>query len=150
MMMMRFRCKTPLHNLLFINVSSTITGQSLESIIADFTTHGGSHLYGLPCPFADSLDPMDHFCTFDVSKIISKNMPYLLHVTFKPNLAYIRKFDTQTRVHWDVCISPNIFGVFLDVCLNHLSLGLPYALRSLGLDPPLPLWSAIQGTPWIH
>ena len=43
-------------------------------VIADFTTHDESHFYGLPCPSADSLDPMDHFCTFDVYKIISKNM----------------------------------------------------------------------------
>ena len=37
------------------------------SVIVDFTTHGESHFYGLPYPYADSLDPMDHFCTFDVS-----------------------------------------------------------------------------------
>ena len=71
---------------------------------ADFTTHGESHFYGLPCPpFADSLDPIDHFCTFDVSEIIPKNMHYLLYMTFKPILAYIRGFDPQVHVHWDVC-----------------------------------------------
>ena len=43
-------------------------------VTADFTTHGGSHFYGLPCPSTDSLDPMDHFCTFDVFKIIPKNI----------------------------------------------------------------------------
>ena len=43
-------------------------------VTADFTTHGGSHIYGLPCPSVDSLDPMDYFCTFDVSKIIPKNI----------------------------------------------------------------------------
>ena len=43
-------------------------------VTADFTTHGGSHIYGFPYPSADSLDPMDHFCTFDVSNIIPKNM----------------------------------------------------------------------------
>ena len=47
---------------------------NMESVIVDFTTHGGSHFYGLPYPSADSLDPMDHFCTFDVSNIIPKNM----------------------------------------------------------------------------
>ena len=31
------------------------------TVIVDFTTHGESHFYGLPCPSADSLDPMDHF-----------------------------------------------------------------------------------------
>ena len=42
------------------------------SVTADFTIHGRSHIYGLPYPSADSLDPMDHFCTFDVSNIIPK------------------------------------------------------------------------------
>ena len=64
-----------------------------ESVTADFTTHGGSHLYGLPCPSADSLDPMDHFCTFDVSTIIPKNMSYLIYATFKSILTYIHGFD---------------------------------------------------------
>ena len=60
-----------------------------ESVTADFTTHGRSHIYGLPCPSTDSLDPMDHFCTFDVSKIIPKNTYYLLYAAFNPFLAYI-------------------------------------------------------------
>ena len=64
-----------------------------ESVIADFTTHGESHFYGLPCPSVDSLNPMDHFCTFDVSKIIPKNMQKFPYVTFKPFLVYIRGFD---------------------------------------------------------
>ena len=46
-----------------------------------------------PYPSADSLDPMDLFYTFDVSKIIPKNMLKLLHMTFKPFLAYIDGFD---------------------------------------------------------
>ena len=33
--------------------------KGLFSTIADFTTPGRSHIYGLPCPSADSLDPMD-------------------------------------------------------------------------------------------
>ena len=95
---------------------------------ADFTTHGGSHIYGLPCPSTDSLDPMNHFCTFDVSNIIPKNMHYLLYMTFKTILAYIRGYDPQTHVHRDVCKRRNSFQVFLNVDLSHLSLGLPYAL----------------------
>ena len=39
----------------------------IKGVIDDFTTHGESHFYGLPYPYADSLDPMDHFCSFDVS-----------------------------------------------------------------------------------
>ena len=49
-------------------------GNEIKTVTADFTTHGASHLYGLPCPSIDSSDPMDHFCTFYVSKIIPKNM----------------------------------------------------------------------------
>ena len=47
-----------------------------KSVTVDFTTHGGSHLYGLPYPSANSLDRMDNFCTFDVSKIIPKNAKF--------------------------------------------------------------------------
>ena len=63
------------------------------SVISDFTTHGKTHFYGLPYPSADSLDPMDHFCTFEVSKIIPKNMLKFPYATFKPFLSYIRGFD---------------------------------------------------------
>ena len=63
------------------------------SVIANFTTHGESHFYGLPCPSAESLDPMDHFCSFDVSKIIPKSMQKLPYATFKPFLVYIHGFD---------------------------------------------------------
>ena len=62
------------------------------SVTADFTTHGESHLYGLPCTFAYSLDPMDHFCTIDVSKIIPKITCYLSYVTFNNFLSYIHGY----------------------------------------------------------
>ena len=29
-----------------------------QGVIADFTTHGSSHIYGLPCPSTDSMKPM--------------------------------------------------------------------------------------------
>ena len=51
-----------------------VTQEPTISVIAYFTTHGESHFHGLPYPSANSLDPMEHFCTFDVSKIIPKNM----------------------------------------------------------------------------
>ena len=35
--------------------------------------------------------------------------------------------------------NPNPFGVFLDMDLTHSTLGLPYALRSLGFNPLLSL-----------
>ena len=60
------------------------------SVTVDFTTHGRSHIYGLPYPSTDSLDPMEYFCTFNVSNIIPKNTCYFLYVNFKPFLAYTR------------------------------------------------------------
>ena len=33
------------------------------NVIADFTTHGWSHIYGLPCPSVDSMDPTDMYYT---------------------------------------------------------------------------------------
>ena len=80
---------------------------------------------------------------FDVSKFSPKNTILLLYMTFNPILACTCDFGPQTHVHRDVCINPNIFGVFLHVFLNHLTLGLPYASISLEFDPPLPLWSDI-------
>ena len=65
----------------------------IDGVTSNFTTHGGSHIYGLPYPSANSLDPMDHFCTFDVSNIIPKNMHYFPYMNFKPILMYIRGYD---------------------------------------------------------
>ena len=67
--------------------------ESTPSVITDFTTHGESHFYGLPNPSVDSLDHMDHFFTFDVSKIIAKNTQKFPYATFKPFLTYIHGFD---------------------------------------------------------
>ena len=58
---------------------------------------------------------MDWYCTFDGSKFISKNTCLFLYVTFKSILTCIRNFWPQTRIHQDVCIKTNIFGVFLIV-----------------------------------
>ena len=46
-----------------------------------------------PCPDVESLDPMDHLLSFDVSLIISKNIWRMIHMTFKPISAYIRGFN---------------------------------------------------------
>ena len=46
-------------------------------------------------------------------KIIPKKICLLLYTTFKAILACTHEFWPQTHVHWDVCISPNIFEVFL-------------------------------------
>ena len=123
--------------------NQTAMTSSAQSVTTDFATHGESHFYGLPCPSADSLDPMDHFCTFDVSKIIPKNMqnchtrllnPFLrIYVGLTPKTAYIGMCAKGQKY----------FVVFLDVDPTHLSPGLPYALRSLGFDLSLPIWRSI-------
>ena len=119
-------------------IKSSIISSLSHIVTADFTTHGRSHIYGLPYPSADSLDPMDHFCTFDVSNIIPKKTHYLLYATFNHFRTYTHGYNPHTRIHRDVCKRTNSFGFFFDVDLSHLSLGLPYALRSLRFDLPLP------------
>ena len=57
-----------------------------------------------PYPAADSLDPMDHILPFDVSLIIPKTIQKMIYAAFYPITAYIRGFDSYTRVHRDVCI----------------------------------------------
>ena len=61
----------------------------------------------------------------------------MIYAAFYPITAYIRGSVPDNRVYQDVCINPNPFGVFLDMDLTHLTLGLPYSLISLGFDPSL-------------
>ena len=61
----------------------------------------------------------------------------MIYAYFSPITAYIRGSVPDNRVHWDVCISPKLFGVFLDLDPTHSTPGLLYALRSLGFDPSL-------------
>ena len=63
----------------------------------------------------------------------------MIYAAFPPITTYIRGFDHYNRVHRDVCINPNPFGVFLDMDPTHLTPSLTYALRSLGFDPSLSL-----------
>ena len=90
-------------------------------------------------PAADSLAPMDHFLSFDVSLIIPKNIIKVIYADFSPITAYIRGYSLDSRVHRDVYINPNPFGLFLDLDLTHMTPGLPYALRSHGFDPSVSL-----------
>ena len=88
-------------------------------VIADFTTHGWSHIYGLPCPFADSLEPMDWYYTLMFPSSSLKNTCLLLYATFNPILACINEFWPQTHVHRDVCINPTIFGDLSDLTFHY-------------------------------
>ena len=59
------------------------------------------------------LGPHGLILYFDVPRSSLKNTCLLLYVTFKSILTCTREFWPQTRIHQDVCISQNIFGVFL-------------------------------------
>ena len=63
----------------------------------------------------------------------------MIYAAFNLITAYIRGSIPDNRVHRDVCINPNPFGVFLDMDLTHLTPSLPYALRSLRFDPSVSL-----------
>ena len=73
----------------------------------------------------------------------------MIYTDFSSITTYIRGFDFNNRVHRDVCISPNPFGVFLDLDPTHSTPGLPYALRSLGFDPSLSLVKLYK-EPLVH
>ena len=69
--------------------------------------------------------PHELILSFGVPRSSLKNPYLLLYTVFNPILACTREFWPQTLVHRDVCINPNIFGFFLHVCPNHLTLVLP-------------------------
>ena len=103
-----------------------------RSIIADFTTPGRSEHLWPSLSLCKLLGPDGLILCFNVP-ISSPTIACLyIYVTFKAIPTCIRSFWPQTHVHQDVCVSPNIFGIFL--------IGIQ---RSLGFDPPLPLWSFI-------
>ena len=64
-----------------------------------------------PCPSADSLDPMDYFCTFDVSKIIPKNTHYLLYATLIP-FSHTYTYITLKPAYIKMCAKGQIFLEF--------------------------------------
>ena len=91
---------------------SDLTHQG-ASLTANFSTHGRSHIYGLPCTSTDSLDPMDYFCTFYFAKIIPKNTCYFPYVTFKPVLMYIRGLTLKPAYIWMCAEGQTVLEFFL-------------------------------------
>ena len=92
-----------------------------------------------PCLAADSLDPMDHILSFDVTLIIPKTIWKMIYAAFYPITMYIRGSILDNRVHQDVCIVQILLEFSLTWIRLILTPGLPYALRSLGFDPSLSL-----------
>ena len=56
------------------------------------------------CPATDSLDPMDHFLSFNVSLIIPTNLWKIIYAPFNLIIVYIHGYYTYSRVHRDVWI----------------------------------------------
>ena len=61
-------------NLIFM--SPKINFYFKPHVIADFTTPGRSPIYGLPCPYADSLDPMYLYYTLMFQYYPQKSATY--------------------------------------------------------------------------
>ena len=66
-----------------------------------------THCMAFPYPAADSLFPMDHLFSFDVSLTIPKNIRKMIYASFSPITAYIRRYYLYSRVHRDLYIIQN-------------------------------------------
>ena len=64
-----------------------------------------------PCPAADSLFPMDHLLSFDVSLTIPKKIRKMIYEAFSSITTYIRGYSLDSRVHRDVCIIQNCWSI---------------------------------------
>ena len=102
-----------------------------------------------PCPAADSLDPMDHILSFDVSLIIPKTIWKMIYVDFYLITAYIRGFDSYICVHRDMCIVQILleFSLTWIQLIRLLAFHMPWDRSDSTLD--YPLWSYIRN-PLVH
>ena len=82
-------------------------------VTANFTTPGWSHVYGLPYPSTESLDPIDLYYTLMFQDQPKKFPVYTYRWLLKQYSCVYTTYWPQTRVHRDVCKMTNIFGVFL-------------------------------------
>ena len=71
-------------------LTSHIRGHLLQLILPHMVDHT---FMAFTVPLQTLYTPWTIFGTFDVSKIIPKNMHYFLYATFKPIVMYIRGFD---------------------------------------------------------
>ena len=101
------------------------------------------------CPSTYSLDPLCSNYALMFQESPQKVYVYvytrllklysLVYATFEPKTKYIRKYAWLQS-----------FWSFPHRILNNWTLCLPYALRTPELDLPLPIWSAIYWSSWIH
>ena len=102
-----------------------------------------------PCPTADSLDPMDHLLSFDVSLIIPKTIWKMIYMDFYSITTYIRGSVPDNHVHWDVCIVQIIleFSLTWIRLTRLLAFHMPWDHSDLTLH--YPLWRYIRN-PLVH
>ena len=79
-------------------LTSHIRGHMLQLILPHMVDHT---FYGLPYPSADSLDPMDHYCTFDLSKIIPKS----------PIICFTQLLIPSSRIYMDITLKSTYIGM---------------------------------------
>ena len=70
-----------------------------------------THCMAFPYPAADSLFPMDHLLSFDVSLTIPKNIRKMIYAAFSTITMYIRGYSLYSHVHRDVCIIQNCWTI---------------------------------------
>ena len=92
-----------------------------------------------PYPVADTLDPMDHLLSFDVSLIIPKTIWKIIYTDFYPITAYICGFDPYNHVHRDVCIIqiPLEFSLTWIRLIRLLAFHMPWDRSDLTLHCPI-------------
>ena len=64
-------------------------------VIVDFTTPGWSHIYGIPCPYAKILDPMDIYYTFMFQDYTQKSPFYTYMRLLNPYSHVYPAFDLK-------------------------------------------------------
>ena len=81
------------------------------SVIADFTTLGRSHIYGIPCPFVDSLDPIYIYYTLMFQYYPQKSLIYTYTQLLKPYSCVYASFELEI-MYIVKCASRQIFLEF--------------------------------------
>ena len=70
-------------------------------VTVDFTTCGGSHIYGLPYPYEDDLDPMELYHTF----------MFQYHPQKSPFCTYTQLLKKYSRVYASFDLKPTYIGM---------------------------------------
>ena len=88
------------HQSTVTEVAGKIAEQSVSiltdpGVIDDFTTHGWSHIYGLPYPSTESLDPMELYYTLMFQVHPQKTLIYFFTQLLNPYSRVHATFDLK-------------------------------------------------------